>query len=342
VIKLLIDAGSPLDIKGGKFKRTPLHLAVDLNVIELVQRLLEKRASLMVKDHRGHFPIHIAAIRGSTDILRALYLADRSQDKLRISSYGTKSVIKGLSLFHIAVWKKNEELLDALIQLNADPNVKDFYGQTPLFFAIMRKHESFIRKLINYGRTDKRKPQKQGFTPLHAAIHKDLDDIAALLIKDSDVNAKDKYGKTALHVACEKAKIGLIQILLANGADPRIITKRGDTVYHILRRSKKKLPDNDISSQRAEQFMREFDPGFAERLPTLKNKAGIVIRPQRTQNQFAIQLQNLIESLQHVRPDSHDPNEHECDNSLEDDDYMPDMYDCYDDDDDDDYDFDFY
>ncbi|XP_060591245.1 uncharacterized protein LOC132746185 [Ruditapes philippinarum] len=244
VIRLLIDAGAPLDIKGGKFKRTPLHLAVDLNEMDLVGVLRHKGASLMVKDHRGHYPIHIAAIRGSTNIVRALYLADPSQDKLRISSYGTKSIIKGLSLFHIAVWKKNEELLDALIQLNADPNVKDFYGQTPLFFAIMRKQESFINKLLNYERTDKRKPQKQGFTPLHAAIHKDLDDIATRLTGDSDVNAKDKYGKTALHVACEKAKVRLIQTLLKTGADQRIITKRGDTVYHILRRSKKKLSAN--------------------------------------------------------------------------------------------------
>jgi ankyrin repeat protein len=204
----------------------------------------------------------------------------------------------------------------------------------------MRKHESFICKLINYEQTDKRKPQKQGFTPLHAAIHKDLDDIATILIQDSDVNAKDKYGKTALHVACEKAKIGLIQMLLNNGADPRIITKRGDTVYHILRRSKKKLPGNDITSQRAEQLMREFDPEFAERLPTLKNKAGIVIRPLKRVH-LAIQLQNLLDRFQRVEPPV--PNEHEFDNILEDDDYMPDVLDYNDDDDDDDdYDFDFY
>jgi hypothetical protein len=230
VIRLLIDAGAPLEMKGGKFKRTPLHFAVDLNEMALVEAFLDKRASLMVRDQRGHCPIHIAAIRGNTDILRALYLADPDQDKLRISYYGKKTVFQGLSLFHIALLKKNEELLDVLIQLHADPNVTDIYGQTPLICAIMRKKKRFIIKLLNYERTDKRKPQMQGFTALHAAIFKDLDDIATILAIDSDVNAKDINGKTALDFAYKKANVRLIETLLANGAEPNVITKRCDTV----------------------------------------------------------------------------------------------------------------
>ncbi|XP_053375348.1 uncharacterized protein LOC128547261 [Mercenaria mercenaria] len=284
VIEMLVEAGAPLNIKGGKFKRTPLHLAVDLENMELVKLLLRKHASLTVKDHRGHYPIHIAAVRGNIEILRELYVADRTQDKLRISSYGTKSVIKGMSLFHVAVWKKNEKLLNALIDLTADPNVQDFYGQTPLFFAIMKKQEYCIRKLLEYEVTNKRKPQKQGFTPLHAAIHKNLDEIAKQLARYSDVNARDKYGKTPLHAACEKAKLELIRTLLVKyGADPRIITKRGDTVYHILRRSKKKLSENEVdNSQQAEQLISEFDPEFAKQLPNLTNKGGVVIKVRTT------------------------------------------------------------
>jgi ankyrin repeat protein len=286
VIKLLIDAGAPLDKKGGTLNRTPLHLAVDLNEMELVEVLLEKGASLMVKDHRGQIPIHIAAIRGRTDILQALYLADPSQDKLSISYYGTESFIRGHSLFHIAVWKKNEELLDALIGLNADPNVKDFYDQTPLYFAIMRTEESFVNKLLNYGRTDKRKPQKQGFTPLHAAIHIGLYDIAKRLALDANVNAEDENGKTALHVACEKANVGLIQTLLAKGANPRVVTKRGETVYHILKRSEKKLSVRGCNdAQRAEQVVREFDPEFIEILPTRRKKFVSEIRHKGREKQ---------------------------------------------------------
>ena len=345
IIRLLLDAGAHLDVKGGKFKRTPLHLAVDLKKMNLVKRLLQKGASLTVKDHRGHCPIHIAAIQGNIDILRVLYLADQTQDKLRISSYGTKSVIKGFSLFHIAVWKKNEELLNALVDLKADPNIRDFYGQTPLFFAIMRKHENCIRKLLNYDRTDKRRPQKQGFTPLHAAIHKDLDGIAAILAKDSDVNARDKFGKTALHVACEKAKIQLIKIFLNEcGADPRIITKRGDTVYHILRRSKKKIPEGQAdNSLAAEQLISEFDPAFAEKLPTLRNKAGIVIK-LRQRRQVPIPLQFFEAFIEQ----NLDIGDYEVEDDFGLDDYEPDIYDdmydydMYDDVDYDQDDYDFY
>jgi hypothetical protein len=152
-----------------------------------------------------------------------------------------------------------------------------------------------MNKLLNYGRTDKNKPQKQGFTPLHAAIHKDLDDTAKRLALDVDVNvnAKDVYGKTALHVACEKAKVGLIQTLLAKGADPRIITKRGDTVYHILRKSKKYLSENKSNnSQCAEQVMSEFDPEIDAMLSLLGKKIGVGNGPRGRK----IQIHTTIDS----------------------------------------------
>jgi ankyrin repeat protein len=278
VIRLLIDAGAPLDIKEGVLNRTPLHLAVDLNDMEVVEVLLEKGASLMVKDLGGDIPIHIAAIKGRTDILRALYIADPSQGNQLMYYFGAESeyVLKLHSLFHIAIWKKDEELLDALIGLNADPNLKDFYNQTPLYYAIMRKQKSFINKLLNYGRTDKRKPQTQGFTPLHAAIYKGLYDIAKRLALDANVkvNAKDIYGKTALHVACEKVNVGLIQTLLAKGADPRIVTKSGENVYHFLRKSKKNLSvGRSKDAKCAEQVIREFvDPEFFAKLQKIRNK----------------------------------------------------------------------
>ncbi|XP_053375335.1 serine/threonine-protein phosphatase 6 regulatory ankyrin repeat subunit B-like [Mercenaria mercenaria] len=341
VIEMLFEAGAPLNIKGGKFKRTPLHLAVDLENMELVKLLLRKHASLTVKDHRGHYPIHIAAIRGNVEILRELYAADRTQDKLRISSYGTKSVIKGMSLFHVAVWKKNEELLNALIDLRADPNVQDFYGQTPLFFAIMKKQEDCIRKLLEYERTNKRKPQKQGFTPLHAAIHKNLDEIAKQLARYSDVNARDKYGRTPLHAACEKAKLQLIRTLLVQyGADPRIITKRGDTVYHILRRSKKKLSENEVdNSQQAEQLISEFDPEFAKQLPNLRNKAGVVIKV-RTTRQPPDSIRKLLNIIAQAAPVDYDfggedfesvHDDYDDGDMYDDNDFLQDMYEDYDD-----------
>ncbi|XP_060567171.1 uncharacterized protein LOC132725961 isoform X2 [Ruditapes philippinarum] len=272
VSKLLIDAGAPLNIKGGKLNKTPLHLAVDMNEIELVEVLIEKGASLIVRDHKGHLPIHNAAITGRTDILRALYLADPSQNKLLIPYCGFDySNMSGLSLFHIAVLKNNEELLDTLIGLNADPNVNNFYDQTPLYFAIIKTREKLINKLLNYGQTDKRKSQNEGFTPLHAAIFKDLGDIAKRLALDANVNAKDKYGKTALHVACEKVNVELIKYLLEKGANPRLITMQGKNVYHILRSSEKLCAGRSNDVKCAEQVIHKFNRKFVAKLSTERN-----------------------------------------------------------------------
>ncbi|XP_053405919.1 serine/threonine-protein phosphatase 6 regulatory ankyrin repeat subunit C-like [Mercenaria mercenaria] len=279
IIEELFEAGAPLDVRGGKYKRTPLHLAVDLGNEDLVNQLINKGASLQIKDNRGQYPIHMAAIQDNVKIVKRLYLFDKTQETLRISSYGKKSMIKGMSLFHVAIWKKNVRLLAALIRMEINPNIQDFYGQTPLFFAIMKRHANLAKKLLDYHKTDKTKSQKQGYTPLNAAIHKELPEVATKLIGLSDVNVVDRFGKTPLHVACDKMNTVLIKKLLENGADPRQITKRGDTIFHLLKRKKNRTPLNKIEeSKYAEMLLAEWDPEFVKLLPGLKNKTGEVIK----------------------------------------------------------------
>ena len=47
------------------------------------------------------------------------------------------------------------------------------------------------------------------------------------------INEKDNDGKTALHIAAYLGAIGIARILLENGADPDIRTKRGKNVMHM-------------------------------------------------------------------------------------------------------------
>ncbi|KAL4223530.1 hypothetical protein ACF0H5_017001 [Mactra antiquata] len=283
IVSLLLEHNAPLDVKGGKFKRTPLHVAVDLGDTDILKSILHKNPPLLVKDHRGHYPIHIAAIRGFTDIVKLLLPIDDRQERYRISSYGTKSKIKGFSLFHIAVWKKNKQLLQLLIELGADPNITDWFGQTALFCAIMWGEEDMASMLIDYERMNKRKGQKQGFTPLHASVFKGLTNTTIKLIPYSDVNAQDKFGKTALHVACEKDNTRVIDILLKNRADYRMITRRGDTIFHILRR--KQRTENRSNATGLERYFAYRYPEFVQQLPFLRNEAGVPVRVRPNNDQ---------------------------------------------------------
>ncbi|XP_052797531.1 uncharacterized protein LOC128229758 [Mya arenaria] len=277
IIKLLIDHNSPLDEKGGKFKRSPLHIAADLGLGEVVERFLSKGANVKIKDHRGHYPIFLAAIRGHFETVRVLLKHDKSQDSLRIASYGKKSFIKGMSLFHVAVWKNDRKLIQLLIDENANPDVKDFFGQTPLFYAINTGKKTATRMLLQYA--DKTMPQKQGFTPLHAAIHKGNIKLVAKLAAEVDVNAVDKYGRTPLHVACEKGNVNAVNLLLSKyNADPLMVTKRGDTVFHILRRMKGNKSHADHCNRRLiEMLLLKAHPAIFDRVKCMPNKKGVSI-----------------------------------------------------------------
>lgn len=238
VCEVLAKANMPLDIPTRKFKRTPIHSAVDLGLETASKALLMCGASLKVKDHKGFFPIHSAALNGHFDIVRLLLEHDPSQANIRTKTYGKNSALKGKTVFHIALHKKDYSLLEVLLETNANANVLDWYGRTPFLEAVLIGDEQFITRLQDV--SDLNIPDKNGFTPLHVAVYngysKLVDSLCAYPLVN--VNAKDRYGKTPLHLAAIKGFSKIFITLVKNKADWRMITRRGDTLMHLAFRNK--------------------------------------------------------------------------------------------------------
>ena len=58
-----------------------------------------------------------------------------------------------------------------------------------------------------------------GMTPLHYAVMSGLaDTVQALLDHGADVNARDDEGQTPLHLAAQQGRVDLVQMLLAHNA----------------------------------------------------------------------------------------------------------------------------
>ncbi|XP_060569026.1 uncharacterized protein LOC132727508, partial [Ruditapes philippinarum] len=225
--KFLLENGADVNGKGGKYKRTPLHIAADIGAIEIVELLLQHGAEVKIKDCKGHFPIFCAAIQGHAETVDCMLKKDVSQAMLRISSYGRKSVIKGMGLMHVAVWKNDIKLLTILIQNKVNPDSRDFYGRTPFYCAVDSGRTEIMDALLSVSNV--KLAEKNGFTPLHTAIHRRHTYIAKQICLLSDINAQDKYGKTALHTACEELDTEIFHLLvMVCGADLRILTKTGN------------------------------------------------------------------------------------------------------------------
>ena len=228
VCELLVKAGAPLNTPTRKFKRTPIHTAVDKGLFSATKCLLEKGAKVKTKDHKGFYPIHTAALNRHFDIVRLLLEHDPGQASLLTKTYGQKSVLKGRTVFHVAIDRKDYELLSVLLSTHASPDVTDWYGRTVFLEAIFVGDAKFISMLKDV--SDMTIPDKNGFTPLHVAVYKGYVSLVQIICSKPlvNVNAKDKYGKTPLHLSAMK---GFSEIFLAlvdsYKADWRMTTNRG-------------------------------------------------------------------------------------------------------------------
>lgn len=74
---------------------------------------------------------------------------------------------------------------------------------------------------------------EKGQTALHHASLSDktLSKARALLERGADVDAQDKQGWTPLHIAAFYGAEPIVDLLLAEGADPLKVTRGGDTAY---------------------------------------------------------------------------------------------------------------
>ncbi len=94
------------------------------------------------------------------------------------------------------------------------------------------------------------------FTPLIAAASSGQAGVINILVANgADVNQTDKYGNTALHFVAAKGQAGVINILVANGVDVNQTTKDGYTALYFARKQHhadviKELVANGASERR--------------------------------------------------------------------------------------------
>ncbi|MCE2514198.1 MAG: ankyrin repeat domain-containing protein [Acidobacteria bacterium] len=102
-------------------------------------------------------------------------------------------------------------------------------AEPALIDAVKAEDRLRIERLLAGG-ADVNAPHGDGATALHWAAHRDLADVAALLIRSgADVDAADDHGVTPLALACLNASGPMVGLLLAAEADPNLATTSGVT-----------------------------------------------------------------------------------------------------------------
>jgi hypothetical protein len=138
---------------------------------------------------------------------------------------------------HVAAENGNLEIVELLIERGADVNVQDIHGRTPLVVAIAEHQPEIARRLAEEN-TDVGVRTSDGSTLLMAAVRtEDVELVRWAIDRGIDLNAArpNKTHATALMMAAGKGDPEIVQLLLANGADPTVTNHEGKTALDLAK-----------------------------------------------------------------------------------------------------------
>jgi truncated hemoglobin YjbI len=129
----------------------------------------------------------------------------------------------GRTLLHDASGQGNQRMVELLLRLGADPNVKTSGGHTPLYSVanecLVKGGGNIVRALVQAGAQVDARSRAKKCTALHMAARRGVTEVAeALLNCGADIHARDKAGDTPLQRAKNCRKTGVASLLVSRGA----------------------------------------------------------------------------------------------------------------------------
>ncbi|XP_065077972.1 uncharacterized protein LOC135701164 [Ochlerotatus camptorhynchus] len=183
------------------YLKTALHVGVSCDRYDVVEMLLQQKASVTVTDQSGLNAVEWALERNSVKMLKLFVKYNFGQQK---------SLIPQLPLT-IAVEKRNIRMLKLLNKIG--------YGLSSeplcLIKAVYAQSVELVKYLVESNKHCLNYRDPYDSTALHVSIAIGCNEIAAYLIEcGSEINAVTKFGDTPLHVAAKHCNIIAARMLI--------------------------------------------------------------------------------------------------------------------------------
>ena len=233
--------------------QTPLHIACSRNLIRIVRLLIDANADFNTTDSDGRSPLEAAVRRGCNALV--IYLID-----LGISIYNEARPIKRSILSYALSFYVTRSRTKASLNLLLHERIRQFEvldwsderGYTALGQAIMVGQYAVAHELLRLGAPVHHPPSRAGIYPaglsplLYMIVssvdlnffghQRDygnlLENLICKVCLDSQLEAKETTGSTALHYACRATNLPAVQMLLAKGANPKATALLEETPLH--------------------------------------------------------------------------------------------------------------
>ncbi|XP_059058716.1 transient receptor potential channel pyrexia-like [Achroia grisella] len=247
-----------------------VHCAVRSDAVECMDFFIEKGVDPSYVTSGGKNALHIAAELGAQRCLSYLL----KETKINVNGL-TKQRDRECTALHLAAARGYSECVELLLAEGAKANTLNHKGSTALHLAARCSSVECIEALLRDGNADPNVEDSDKRTPLHAAVNhseRACDIIDMLVSCGAQINKKDVYGYSPLHLAAIDGVTQCVEILLFIGADVTSKSNKGHTALSVIaRKSPKSLSilrdnlDNGISitpqTEANEEVQIEFDFG---------------------------------------------------------------------------------
>jgi ankyrin repeat protein len=263
VSQLLFAHGADINSRSA-LNLTPLHNASQMGHLKIVQWLLNHGANVNSTDALGHIPLHLSARNGHLEVCQMLLehgaVANTrgktgSTPFLEASKPGHTDIMwllldhnpdvsvcdssqhRSWTPLHYAAMQGFLNLVQKLIELNAEVNSCTNHNSTPLLIASQFGHTDVVRLLLEHN-ADIFAQDNDGETSLHVSVgHTKI--AKMLLDRGAEVNCRDNDGLTPLHRVPQpwsgkKSDTQVVQLLLDHGADVHARDNNGKTAFEIF------------------------------------------------------------------------------------------------------------
>lgn len=234
--ELLIRNGASITTNTNKAncEESLLQCAVRANAIECVQLFINEGADVNSLKANGTNAIHLAADLGLHECLRILLDSEGADPNIRICIREKES-----TALHLASDEGNVNCVKLLLAKGADASLKNHRGFTALHLACRTSSLECVKELLENGNADPNAEDFDQRIPLHAAVSKcesAFSILELLIAKGANVNHKDVYGFTALHLAALDGLAQCVEMLIFYGADVTTKSKKGTTALNVITR----------------------------------------------------------------------------------------------------------